>query len=198
MRTLLLTLMVFLAVQVQAQNIYKGHKSYYASYSHSGRLFKYATLDGADTNIKSATGDYSTTPVDYKIIPPEGSVYVIFRALIAIQDTNMDAQQYGAMAALTNDVTMSIQSGGEVELDLMDDVPVKSNSAWGRLCYDALLTDFGTGNNFFNVRWTFEKAGTPLYIDGDLGEEFCITLADDFTGLINHYFQLQGYILRRP
>ena len=84
--------------------------------------------------------------------------------------------------------------------DLYDDdriitaYPVKTNPDWGSYCYDASVSKYGTGIEQLLVRWTFNKLGRPIILDGDKSEEMGLILNDDFSGLEGHYFNMQGLL----
>jgi len=64
--------------------------------------------------------------------------------------------------------------------------------------YDRTITpairalDYGSGDNFLAGRWTFRKAGEPLLLLP--GNSFRVTVNDDLTGLVEHYFCIQGLV----
>ncbi len=106
----------------------------------------------------------------------------------------MQAEEYGNLgAALTNGITVRLQDSGGTVLDLTDGLPVKTNAGWGQLCYDVDLKSWGAGNELLLVRWTFERAGQPLRLEGEDSGRLEVVLNDDFTGLLAHTFQVQGY-----
>jgi hypothetical protein len=89
---------------------------------------------------------------------------------------------------------MRVQDDVEEICSLTDGVPVKKNTHWSRLCYDAQPSNYGAGAETLNVRWTFEKAGYPLRLQGNNNERLEVVLNDDFSGLAGHYFLVEGYI----
>ncbi len=85
-----------------------------------------------------------------------------------------------------------MDAGGVVK-DLTDGLPIKSNAAWGRVCYDIDISTFGTGDNFVECRWTFAKSGKFLELNGQAGEWLEAYLSDDLSGLVSHTFMVQGF-----
>ena len=75
--------------------------------------------------------------------------------------------------------------------DFTDGVPITTNGNLGRICYDVDIKGWGTGNEVLLARFTFEKCGYPLILEP--GEKLVINLSDDCSGLVDHYFLIQGY-----
>ena len=163
--------------------------------SNSGTLlYRYLDTNGDGTGTKSAVGDYSGTADDFYIQPPANTLYVLERMIIHIHDSSaFSAEKYGALAALTNGILVKVkQVSPAVDLvDLTDGIPVKSNAVWGQVCFDADLADYGQGDVYLNIRWTFAKAGQPIVINEN--QQLAVTLNDDLTGLVDHHFMVQGY-----
>ena len=65
---------------------------------------------------------------------------------------------------------------------------------WAKFCYDVDHENFGLGNEFLNVRWTFSKSGTYIQLNGENNDKLEIVVNDDLSGLVNHRFLVQGYI----
>lgn len=146
-------------------------------------------------SVENARGNYAT-PTKFSIVPGAGQWFRIERLLVHIEDTNgMQAQEYGNLgSALTNGIIVQTARDGVQTLDYTDGLPVKTNADWGRVCYDVDLKTWGAGNEVMQVRWTFAKSGTPIRLAGSEGDSFDIILEDDFSGLINHNFMVQGYV----
>jgi hypothetical protein len=160
-------------------------------------LYRFLDTVGDGSGTKNAVGDYSAgtgTPTSFKIVPPSGELYTLSRVIVQIRDSGLiSAEGYGGLAALTNGVELRVRDGAGTVLDLVNGLPVKSNAGWGSFCYDVALTEFGAGDNFVQVRWTFSKSGKALELNGDEGEYLEAYLSDDLTGLVGHTFQVQGF-----
>lgn len=156
-------------------------------------LFRYLDTDGDGTGTKNAIGDYSSAATDFYIQPPAGKIYTIERMLVYIQDTGaFDAEKYGNAVTLTNGVSVSLTTSADVEiLDLVDQIPIKTNSGWARQCFDVQVNSWGTGDETLIGRWTFSKTGSPLVLTDQ--KKFKVTLNDSFAALVAHYFQVQGF-----
>lgn len=151
---------------------------------------RYLDTNGDGTGTKNANGNYSSAAETFYIDGP----LTITRMIVSVEDTGgMQAEEYGNLGtALTNGITIDIDSGGlDNELvDLTDGEPIKTNAGWGQLCYDVDLKSWGAGDDLLVVRWTFDKSGAPIKLGDD--DRLEITLNDDFSGLIGHYFLVQG------
>ena len=153
--------------------------------------------DGA--GVKNAIGDYSSAQEIFRLAPPPGTIYRIRRLLISILDgVGTAAGQYGAMTALANGVQVRVHNGSSTVVDLTDGVPATTNAGWGFHCFDAEPKEWGSGDEFTVVRWTFGNSGTLLRLDGDANEELQVLLDDNFNGLIAHYFKAEGFTESTP
>ena len=156
-------------------------------------ISRFLDTNGDGTGTKNARGNYASaaTPLYFKAT----TTVNLHRMIIHIGDTTgMQAQKYGNIAELTNGYTVKVIDNDNVTelMDLCNLVPIKSNGGIGRYCYDVELRTWGAGNEFVQARWTFAKAGQPLRLKQ--GQRLSITLNDDLTGLLEHYFMVQGYI----
>jgi hypothetical protein len=113
-----------------------------------------------------------------------------------VQDTGgFDAGAYGNNITLANGIGCGIYTGSGATLlnDLFDGHTVQTNSDWGHWCYDVALLDFGIGDEFLQVRWTFGKSGQLIRLDGDNMDRLSLIFNDDLVGLNDHQFVVQGY-----
>lgn len=159
-------------------------------------ISRYMDTNGDGSGTKSATGDYSVTAGYFKIQPPRNALYAITRLIVFVEDggPTLSADEYGGLAALTNGIRVEVRDNTtDVKNDLTDGVTIKSNAAWSRVCYDATPSNYGSGNVFLSVRWTFERSGGPIYLEGRNAERLVVKLTDSFTGLVDHTFLAQGY-----
>jgi len=164
--------------------------------SHSNNIYRYLDTNGDGTGTKSAIGNYSSSATSFMIKPPDNYIYYLQRMIVMIEDGGaVDSGAYGNNITLTNGIHIHKSNDDGVILDFTDEFPIKTNADWGKLCYDVHNVNFGLGNEFVNVRWTFAKSGAPLKIDGNRGEKFEVILNDNFSGLVSHTFNVQGTIL---
>lgn len=154
-------------------------------------LYRYLDTNGDGTGTKNANGDYSGGEEIFYIAPPAGQTYELERMLIYVQDTGtFDAAKYGNGATLTTGIVVRVANDAGTLLDLTDGEPVKTNTHWGRQCYDVEVKAWGTGDEVMVVRWTFAKSGRPIRLHA--GERLEVVLNDALDVLVGHYFQVQG------
>ena len=154
---------------------------------------KFAYLsNGATTN---AVGNYASAVEQFTFAPAPNRVFVAHRMIVYIEDVGtMDSGFYGNSVTLTNGISIVVRDASDnLILDLTDSSPVQTNAQWAAQCYDAKTLDFGQGNTSVIVRWTFANSGAPIRLDGDNGHYLAAELNDDFSGLVTHKFNLQGF-----
>lgn len=160
-------------------------------------LFRKLDTNGNGTGTTNANGDYSSALEEFYISAPSASErdLILQRIIITIEDTTgFSANEYGNLAAaLTNGVVIQHRQSDEtIVTDLTDGEPVKTNAGWGSKCYDVDLKTWGVGNEFLLVRWTFERSGSSIHLNGGSGDRLAVRLNDDFTGLVSQSFEVQG------
>lgn len=140
-----------------------------------------------------AIGNYSAgASATFEYIAPVGSKIEITRLISTITDTNIkNAGGYGGLLQLSSGIDLYVVQSGTA-LELTNDFTIKTNADWGAYCHDVSLHDFGVGSNFITSRWTFAAGETNLKLNGS-PDRFYALLNDDFTGLIDHRFQIQGF-----
>jgi hypothetical protein len=151
----------------------------------------YAWLrDGAS---RDANVDGSVTPVEFVYENNEFKTVELERMLVYVEDNGtFDSDKYGNGLVLTTGVGVAIKTAADViRLDLLDGEPIKTIGEWAAMCYDVDHQDYGVGNEYAAVRWTFARAGKPLRIRR--GERLVVTINDDLSTLVAHWFQVQGH-----
>ena len=110
--------------------------------------------------------------------------------IVFIEDSgNFPSGSYGNIGALANGIELREERINNT-VKLTSESPIKTNAEWSKFCYDVNYVDFGSGNNHLSVRWTFANSGSPVRLYP--GESFLAYLSDNFTGLIQHTFEIQG------
>ena len=159
----------------------------------------YRSLDtnGDGTGTKNAVGDYSVAGLGATefFFQPEYPAH-IERIMISMEDTSgMSASDYGNIAGgLTNGWTLKVFDGEVEVLDFNEGIAVTSNAEIGFTSYDVDVKTWSTGNEILVSRFTFGRAGQALYLPQD--HKLSVTFSDDLSGLIQHYFKIQGYYQR--
>lgn len=160
-------------------------------------FFRYLDTNGDGTGDENAIGDYGTTPDVFFIQPAEGQIMLLSRIIVFVEDAKgFLADIYGGSLApaLTNGITMKVVDDKGTQIDLTNGQPIKTNSQWSQICYDAQLIDWGAGSNdAMAVRFTFAKSGSVIRLEGDKNERFEIGLSDSMVHLEKHTFMVQGY-----
>ncbi len=148
-------------------------------------------------NINEDYSDSGIGVTDFRITAPTGYWVALYRMLVTVRDFGMfDSGSYGNGITLTNGIHFvnGVGDGSRPDFIVSEGVPIKVNPDWGAYCYDTRLSSYGTGNEQLAARWTFAKAGRPAILDGDIGEFTAIRVNDDLSGLVGHYFNIQGLI----
>ncbi len=159
-------------------------------------ISRYLDTLGNDSGTHDAIGDYSTG-VDFYIQPPSDKVYRLTRIIISIGDTGIsNADEYGAIATLSNGTQFLIElNGTEFFIDGDRDSAAKSNGDFHAFMYDfnCNSASLGSGIDYCSGRWTYDKSGTVIRLDGATNDKLIIRLRDDMTGLTHQHFLVQGY-----
>lgn len=159
-----------------------------------GIFTRYLDTNGDGTGTKNANVNGSVTPVDYFIqADPNGkNKLFLARMIVHIEAAGtITASGYGNLAVLTNGITLQHQDADDnVIRDITDGIPIKSNGGWRRQCYDGARAPWGSGNETFSARYTFAETGELIVLKP--GEKLVITINDDLSTLVQHYFNVQG------
>lgn len=158
-------------------------------------IYRYLDENGNGSGNKNANGNYAGSPTRFFIQPPADEVFFLNRMIVLLEDGgSIDAGGWGNGAALTNGVECDLRDPiNDILTDLFDGLPLLTNAGWAQFCYDVRSTDFGAGNNYLGVRWTFTKSGRPLVLRGSKQESFGITFNDNVTNVVRNTFMVQGY-----
>ena len=158
-----------------------------------GPLYRYLDLNGDGTGAKDAALNHAAAKTPVFIKPGVGEVFVIERVLVGIIASGQVASgKYGDLAALTNGIEVQVERDGVLLHDLTDGEPVKTNADWGKLCYDVNTQAVGPGETTVLVRWTFGRAGKPLFLDGDREDRLVAYQHDNLSTLSGHFYNVQG------
>lgn len=155
-------------------------------------IYRFLDTNGDGSGTKNANGDYSLTPDEFYFEAARDCN--IARMIIHIEDTSgMQVQDYGNITSgITNGYAVKVQDESQNDVrDFTDGAVIKTNGDIGRMCYDVEVKTWGSGNEELQARFTFAKAGYPLYLPA--GYRLSITFNDDLSGLVEHYFMIQGY-----
>lgn len=167
-------------------------------------LSRFLDTNGNGTGTKNAVGNYVDGALEiFYIQPPASTVYKITRLLVNVEDTKgMTGEEYADLgSALTVGVVIRVQGDSGTIVNLTDDLPVKANNQWSRFAYDVVVSNLsssglGSANDFVLSRWSFFKSNTVIRLDGDQNERLEVVLNDNLTGIVSHYFLVQGFTER--
>lgn len=165
------------------------------SYSTSGQVEK-VIKNMANASVSS--GASPSNPKIFKMGPESvntnsAEVWHVLRLNIAIEDNTAPADNlFGGIAALTNGVlirekntinrNLSLwKSNADIILDGGIDLAYHQKAAGGT-------------NHGVRARWTIQKAGASVILDGAVGDEMQIVVQDNLTGLVNFEVRGQGHI----
>jgi len=164
-------------------------------------LYQFLSDNGAADGNNNVILDHSNggSPglQSYFILAPAGWDYVINRMIVSIEDTgSFDSGGYGNGAQLTAGFQVRLWSSAGLKYDLLNGETIKQNGQWAQTCHDVTRHNFGSGNEWLTVRWTFGLAGHPLILQGDHAESLIVEARDNLTHLVSHHFMVQGW--KRP
>ena len=171
--------------------------------SSAGQVIQHRTpladvLDILLTEAGNGTGeaDHSaiTAPFDVKAAPPAGEVWVLSRMLLYLDDNvKITGTGYGGIATpLATGLTITTENAGGA---IHDYTPkkIQKTGEWSLVAgVDILPSTFNTGNDFATMRWTFERGGGMIVLDGDAGEFLNVNFPDTLATLVSHYLIVQG------
>lgn len=171
-------------------NLTNGHGGFVIG----GSIYEFLTEAGDGTGAIDAIGNYATPTKWFYKNSSADEVDDIHRMIVTVADSGgFDTGRYGNGLILTNGIKIFhyAADGTTIIEDLTHTNAIEINVDWGSYCYDISYNAWGTGDNVLLVRWTFANAGQPIRLAP--GEELAIVLQDDFTGLSEHRFHIQGY-----
>ena len=145
-------------------------------------FFASALKEGANVNFNT---DYSGGNAADAIYTATDTTFIEAMFITIMDAGSMNAQTYGNLAALTNGINIFYNTGSKTYIN--PDIPITKNGEWAILAQDHVLFVYGA-NEMTRAHIHFH---TPIKIKNT--ETFGIELQDNFTGLQNYYFTIQGY-----
>lgn len=159
----------------------------------ASHFFRYLDTNGDGSGTMNAIGDYSLTPTAFYYQPP--ITVKVHKAVIMIESLQgMWAERYGnIMGGLTNGYSFCQSNVDDVvQIEINNGIAVKSNAELGRTGFDVDVKTWGAGNEVLLATCNFNETGAPLELKAN--NKMSVTLNDDFSGLIQHFFMLQGIL----
>jgi hypothetical protein len=147
-----------------------------------------ATLEVVTLNM-NVVGSLAA-PLIYEVTPPSDEVWHIERVLLSITDqTAMDDALFGGITALTNGVVL-------IEDKTINQTITnwKTNAHMKEDMYDVNYSlKAPAGFYGLNGRFTFERMGAIIKLDGSVGDSLKIYIQDDLSGLDTFRMKAQGH-----
>jgi len=159
------------------------------------RIDQYLSTNGDGTGEMEATGDYSSTQEIFYIQPASTDIYYIRRMLVFYEDNlSFDSGAYGNSISITGSdgIQVRVQNDSGTISDLTAGQLIQINPHWKRQCYDTDVSSYGSGDESLGARWTFEKAGSDIRLDGSDNQRLEVVLDGNFSGLEDQAFLVQG------
>lgn len=164
---------------------------------HAPLICRSFTDNGLPTGEENMNENTLLAPKDYYLEALKGEEILVSRLIIHIKDVgNLDADAYGNNITLVNGIWPYIQRKNGDRISLVGDDPIFTNSDWAGICFDALPSTYGQGNQSLAMRWSLNKYGKGItLVEGDrLG----FRIKDDLTGLTHHHVLVQGVHQKTP
>lgn len=154
-------------------------------------LYQPLTDDGGPTGVHAAIGDYSVLPISFYFQNMTRAARLT-RIIVSIEDVgSLDSGAYGNNITLTNGIEVVVTDANDnVLLNLLPEGPIKTNADWAKKCHDLTPHSFGLGNEVATIRWTFTRDNDGLLLGA--GEKLKVMLSDNFSGLVDHHFDIRG------
>ena len=176
-----------------------------ASLPLADRLDKLFTLEGEaggdSGHFEMAT---SGSSVVYQVGPPPADEeWHLRRMLLAAIDLNFsDATKYGASSALSTGIALRILDGGGDEVyNFMPNKRIQRIHDWTLFSGVDTFTIGAAGADPYMMRWTFNRAGNDVILDGDEGHILVFEIPDNLggggAGLDSHIAQVQGWRIEK-
>ena len=156
-----------------------------------------ARLDRLLDTVGDGTGltEQAAIARNYYVRPAPNELMHLSRICMAMEDdAKFAAEKYTAAGALTNGIVITKEDASGI-LHNYTPLPIKKIWHWVMLAgVDVVLTDWTTGDDFFAVRWTLDKAGHETLLDGRKGEFFKVAVRDTLATAVSHIMQAQGTV----
>lgn len=149
-----------------------------------------STTGGLNAITNQATSIYRV----WKYIPTSTQRAYLTRLNVNVEDNaTWDAAKYAGAAALNTGIEIALMNANGTVVNFTPR-KIKKIHHWASLSgVDVYHTNFASGNNMFTVRWTFEKGGRELVVDGSKGEYLQMRMWTSLASLVEHEACVQGF-----
>ena len=151
--------------------------------------------NGDGTGTTSLVGNYAGAATNFEYEVPANERHRLMRLLVMVKDTGtFDADTWGNGISLTNGWSLQVLQADDTVIANLTPVAVKTSGQLSSYCFDVRNDNYGQGDEILSARWTFAKftrKGEGLVLDE--GERLALILHDDYSGLTDQRFVVQGY-----
>jgi len=154
---------------------------------------------GDGSGIKNIIQDYFATGPTLIRYDPEPD-QVLLMAELSIQYSDAGTFQQNVYASLPNPLVNGVSVNlynrdGSVARSFTDGQFVTRNDEWYRLGYRFIYNNWaGSNQNTLVASLHSADFGSPLVIDGTVGQFLAVSVNDDFTPLVSQTFTVKGVL----
>jgi len=142
-----------------------------------------------------AIGDYTFEMEEYNYKNENRKKLFITRLDIMIEDNaKMKYNKYSAESILKNGVHIFYTSKGIKHYITDKELPIKANRDWLHYPCKVEQHSFNNNHSFIKIIFNFMKDFTPIILEKN--DVFGVELNDDFSGLENHTFHINGFHIK--
>jgi hypothetical protein len=152
------------------------------------------STNGDGTGAISQNVNGSVIPVLFYAQPEIDEKYILTRMTVEAIDGNWsNASHYGALgAALPNGIKIYKRNDDGIIKDYTEFFTIKRTHDWALLAGVDSVAVGGSGEDPLMVRWTFERSGSKIELDGSKNERLVVEIPDDLTGLTDQICVIHG------
>jgi hypothetical protein len=130
---------------------------------------------------------------DYFVIPDQDEKICLRRMNVWETDLSFtNAAVYGAGSALTNGIGITVENPDGI-IKNYTPVKIKTTFEWALLAGVDSSSIGGAGTDPHLVRWTFNKGGGDIMLDGSKGEFLRVSYGDAMDFMTSIRIMVQGY-----
>jgi hypothetical protein len=144
--------------------------------------------------ILNCAVDGSGATVVYEAGPPADEVWHITRLNISITDeTAMDDSEFGGLGSALEYGVVVRENKNSGTYSTLTNWKVNGNMVEDMYDVTYVARTLPAGSYGLRGRWTFEKAGVIVKLDGSTSDKIEVLIQDDLTGLLTFKMKVQGH-----
>lgn len=152
-------------------------------------VYQLVSSDGKGTGTTALNQNAAAS---YTVKPDDDQVFLLRRMNVWQVDANFNAATgYGAGNALTNGITITVENADGVIINFTPE-PIKTSFEWSLLAGVDIPVIGGAGADALPVRWTFNKGGGNITLDGSKGEFLKVAFGDAMDFMDYFKIMVQG------